>query len=659
MGAYRWSQGGVAWDDSLDLASSDMSIPANQQMMDQYKEAHGGRSTPQRTHQEVHPTNPNYIWDDNLGDWIVRPSSTPPPQPTLAQVSQGISTSVNPPAPVGQTADQQQAISDALNRSVSLARIVNQIHQRRVARPTTTPSSNVSDAPRPPTIEQVAPQPTPPPLPVMEPPPVQQAQLPATLSAITDGILGDPYASDRARGVAGLMNISQESTEQTPYGQDGLDIPAPPVQTTPEALASPMSATANANLPATLADPFVADRARGVAGLMNAAQGNIITAPSPAVAQPVTTPSSGPSDAPRPPTTVEYKPDTIATPTTTPSSGPPDAPPIATTVTNTGTDNPRMLSLVGPQGQLQSVEYGPELDRLIQAGYRPLDSSGQPYDIEPFNGGWLVGTDQGWVPFNVLMGENWGEGQQALINNAIKAGGLPALDSPSEPANVPYSELGFGSLAQPFDQPFTGESVYESRPFGEQFDFSYDNFVESPAFRRRMEEGQRIIERSSAGRGNLFSGRTGKELTRFGQDLASEEFDKQYNRSLGEFSNREGIFRRNEAARASDYDRSKGEYLTMHDIFKGNQADIFNRFASLAGLGQTAASRVGDAGQRYAQDYSNTMAGSTASINDLMTSGAAATAGGRIGGANARIGGVAGLGQGVSDLILLRQLGLL
>lgn len=639
MGAYRKLANGVAWDDSLDLASSDMSIPANRQMLESFQQARaeqGRPSTPERHHGQEHPDNPNYIWDDNLGDWIVKPSATTAPPTTLAQVAQAQSASANPPAAIaqslgGQTADQQQAISDALNRSMSLARIVNQIHQRRVAHPTTTPSSNVADAPRPPVIEQVAPQLTPPPSPVMEPPPVQQSQLPATLAAT----ISDPFVEQRAQGVAGLMSASQ---------------PTPGVQPTPEALASPMPATANANLPATLADPFAADRAQGVAGLMNAAQGS-----PPIIARPTTTPSD---TAPPPQVTTVN----TAQPTTTQSSGPSDVPPT-TNVPNTPTDapatNPRWFDLVGPEGQRQRVEHGPQLDALIKQGFRPLDSSGQPYDIEPFQGGWLVGTDQGWVPFNVLMGENWGEGQQELINNAIKAGGLPALDSPSNPANVPYSELGFGSLAQPFDQPFTGESVYQSRPFGEQFDFSYDNFVESPAFRRRMEEGQRIIERSSAGRGNLFSGRTGKELTRFGQDLASEEFDKQYNRSLGEFSNREGVFRRNEAARASDYDRAKGEYLTMHDIFKGNQADIFNRFASLAGVGQTAASRMGDAGQQYARDYSNTMAGSTASINDLLTSGAAATAGGRIGGANARIGGVAGLGQGVSDLILLRQLGLL
>lgn len=619
MGAYKWIQGGVAWDDDLDLARSDMSIPANQQMMEQYQEAHGGRSTPERRHGQEHPDNPNYIWDDNLGDWIVKPSAAPPPPTTLAQVAQAQAASANPPAAItqslgGQTADQQQAISDALNRSMSLARIVNQARQR-VARPTTVRSDT-----------------TPPP------------------SVTTAAVNPDPYTEQRAQGVAGLMNASQPQAPLpqppsppavlTPPPAEVANLPvtmASSVQTTPEALASPMSATTNANLPATLADPFAADRGRGVAGLMNAAGGN--------VAQPTTTPSSGPSDAPRPPTIVN-------TPTTTSSSGPSDAPPTTTTVTNTGLDNRRIFSLVGPNGQLQSVEYGPELDRLIQAGYRPLDSSGQPYDIEPFQGGWLVGTDQGWVPFNVLMGENWGEGQQALINNAIKAGGLPALDSPSQPANVPYTDLGFGSLAQPFDQPFTGESVYQSRPFGEQFDFSYDNFVESPAFRRRMEEGQRIIERSSAGRGNLFSGRTGKELTRFGQDLASEEFDKQYNRSLGEFSNREGVFRRNEAARASDYDRSKGEYLTMHDIFKGNQADIFNRFASLAGLGQTAASRVGDAGQRYAQDYRNTMAGSTANINDLMTSGAAATAGGRYGAAANRNIGLQNINNDAQDILL-------
>lgn len=52
----------------------------------------------------------------------------------------------------------------------------------------------------------------------------------------------------------------------------------------------------------------------------------------------------------------------------------------------------------------------------------------------------------------------------------------------------------------------------------------------SPAYRFRLQEGQRALERSAAARGQLFSGATGRALTRFGQDLASTEYQNEFNR---------------------------------------------------------------------------------------------------------------------------------
>ena len=55
----------------------------------------------------------------------------------------------------------------------------------------------------------------------------------------------------------------------------------------------------------------------------------------------------------------------------------------------------------------------------------------------------------------------------------------------------------------------------------------------SPAFQFRLAEGQKALERSAAARGGLSSGRFMKDLGRFSQGLASEEYGNQWNRLFG------------------------------------------------------------------------------------------------------------------------------
>jgi hypothetical protein len=71
------------------------------------------------------------------------------------------------------------------------------------------------------------------------------------------------------------------------------------------------------------------------------------------------------------------------------------------------------------------------------------------------------------------------------------------------------SAEGYGSLA---------------RSFG-QADFEAD-----PGYAFRQAEGMRALERSAAARGGLMSGNTLKGIQRFGQDLASQEYQNAFNR---------------------------------------------------------------------------------------------------------------------------------
>lgn len=117
--------------------------------------------------------------------------------------------------------------------------------------------------------------------------------------------------------------------------------------------------------------------------------------------------------------------------------------------------------------------------------------------------------------------------------------------------------------------------------------YTMDDLQQDPGYQFRFNEGQKALERSAAARGGLLSGRTGKELTRYGQEYAANEY--------------------------------------------GN---IYNRLASVAGLGQASARDMGSAA----------MNAGTNSANIAMNAGNA-RASGYIGQANAITGGV---GSGLS-----------
>jgi hypothetical protein len=110
-----------------------------------------------------------------------------------------------------------------------------------------------------------------------------------------------------------------------------------------------------------------------------------------------------------------------------------------------------------------------------------------------------------------------------------------------------------------------------------QEDFSLEDFQADPGFEFRLSEGQKALERSAAARGGLLSGGTLKELERFAQGTASQEFQSAFNR------------------------------------FQTERAGRFNRLASVAGLGQITGAQLGELGARTATNIGNlTVGGQTA-----------------------------------------------
>ena len=144
----------------------------------------------------------------------------------------------------------------------------------------------------------------------------------------------------------------------------------------------------------------------------------------------------------------------------------------------------------------------------------------------------------------------------------------------------PWLEAGQGALNK-----LTAAVDY--KPFG------MDQFQADPGYAFRLSEGQKALERSAAARGGLVSGGALKAATRYGQDMGSQEYQNAFNRY--------GVERER----------------------------LLNPLQSLAGVGQTTAQQLGNAGSSYG-----------ANAGETYQSAANARASGYVGGANAITGGL-------------------
>lgn len=145
--------------------------------------------------------------------------------------------------------------------------------------------------------------------------------------------------------------------------------------------------------------------------------------------------------------------------------------------------------------------------------------------------------------------------------------------------------------------------------FGElNRDFSIADFEADPGYNFRLSEGMKALNNSMAARGLGISGANIKGAQRYGQDLASQEYQNAFNR------------------------------------YQVNRANKLNPLQSLMGSGQSAANTITNAAGNYG-----------AGAADLYTQAGNARASGYVGSANAWNNGLSGL---MNNYFSSRMLGL-
>lgn len=93
--------------------------------------------------------------------------------------------------------------------------------------------------------------------------------------------------------------------------------------------------------------------------------------------------------------------------------------------------------------------------------------------------------------------------------------------------------LGLGTLTQEGnDQGIHWVKRAEGGPEGAR-EMAKNAFIQSPGYQFRQEEGTKALDRSAASRGLLLSGAQTKAVQKFGQDIASDEYNNYYNQLMG------------------------------------------------------------------------------------------------------------------------------
>lgn len=101
-------------------------------------------------------------------------------------------------------------------------------------------------------------------------------------------------------------------------------------------------------------------------------------------------------------------------------------------------------------------------------------------------------------------------------------------------------------------------------PLTEYEKFDMSKFEADPGYAFRLSEGQKALDRQAAARGGLISGSALKAATRYGQEMGSQEYTNAFNR------------------------------------YQSERTARLAPLQSLAGVGQTTAQQIGQAGQNYA-----------------------------------------------------------
>lgn len=173
---------------------------------------------------------------------------------------------------------------------------------------------------------------------------------------------------------------------------------------------------------------------------------------------------------------------------------------------------------------------------------------------------------------------------------------MAQINAQNQARQEPFYQAGLKALPAYSQGVMPGGNLV--RPFAES-DYQAD-----PGYGFRMSEGLKAIDRSAASRGGLLSGATLKGVQRYGQDLASQEYQNAYNRYTGDQATQ-----RNALASLTGFAPTASSAMQSGNVAYGtNAANLASNTANaMAGAGATRSSSYGNALAGIGQNVYNAM----------------------------------------------------
>jgi hypothetical protein len=131
-------------------------------------------------------------------------------------------------------------------------------------------------------------------------------------------------------------------------------------------------------------------------------------------------------------------------------------------------------------------------------------------------------------------------------------------------------------------------------PLFDNFNFNFDDYQNSDAFKFLMDQSQQAIDRMSAKNRALTSGNRLIDTTKYMQGVAGQAYGDEFSRQL----------------QGSQFNR--GSKAMTYDAARGRWGDQQNAYQSLMGQGYNAATNLGSFRQNLAGNRANTIANRTA-----------------------------------------------
>ncbi len=190
-------------------------------------------------------------------------------------------------------------------------------------------------------------------------------------------------------------------------------------------------------------------------------------------------------------------------------------------------------------------------------------------------------------------------------NNPLVTGGSP-WGTPSQ--NVPF---------QNWTQQFVAPTLQQAE--------------QEPGFKFTEQQGDQALLNQASAAGTTGSTATAAALDQYNQDLASTTYNNVYGRALQGFQQN-------------------------YNIFENNQQNQWNRLASTAGIGTTAAGQLNSAASNFGANAGSTLLNTGYNVANLTNAAAAARASGYVGTANAWGGALGNIGNSATLPLYLSML---